>query len=307
MRRVAPADLGHRRDGEESFAAVVAHGGEVAALFVQPVAVELHGLGEAHDLGGCLRAGAQAALLPAAGEERTQIFQHRRDIQRADALRPADLVRRKAHEIDAPAHGVTGNLQKTLHRVAVQKRPAPARFQQLRDLLHGEDAAGFVVHEHHRHEHRVLAQGVRHLLRRDVAGAVGLQIGDLVALLREPLARLKNGAVLKGGGDDVPPDVAALPHGRGDGPVVGLRAAGGEKQLLRAAAEPLRHGGAAAVHQRGALTPVGILGGGVAELMAQHVVHGVRHGGGHRRGRRVIEINHRKAPLLMVVDGVGEF
>ena len=200
----------------------------------------------------------------------------------------------QAHQVHTPAHRVAGDLQKALHRIAVQQGAAVFLPQQAGHLLHREDAAGFVVHQHHAHQHRVLPQGLGHLLRRHMAGFVRGQVRHLVPLLLQQLTRLQHGAVLHGGGDDVPPGVAALPHGGGDGPVVRLRAAGGEVQVLRPAPQGPGDNGPALLHQSLGLPAQGILGGGVAELLRQHLIHGVRHGPGHRRGGCVIQINHMR-------------
>ena len=253
-----------------------------------------HGPGKARDLGGGLGAGPQAPLLTAAGQQGPQIPQLRCGIQSAGALGPADLVGGQAHQIHPPAHRIAGDLQKALHRIAVQQGPAVFLPQQAGHLLHREDAAGFVVHQHHAHQHRVLPQGLGYLLRRHMAGFVRGQVRHLVPLLLQQLTRLQHGAVLHGGGDDVPPGVAALPHGGGDGPVVGLGAAGGEVQVLRPAPQGPGDNGPALLHQSLGLPAQGILGGGVAELLRQHLIHGVRHGPGHRRGGCVIQINHMR-------------
>ena len=66
------------------------------------------------------------------------------------------------------------------------------------------------------------------------------QVGDLIALLLQILGGVEDGVVLDGGGDDV----AALPPLQGhelghppQGPVVRLRTAGGEVDLLRPGVE----------------------------------------------------------------------
>ena len=128
----------------------------------------------------------------------------------------------------------------------MQQRPGSALAQEPRDLRDGKDAAGLVVHEHHGDERRVLTQRVRDLLRGDIPLTVGREIGDGIALLLQLFTRLKHGAVLHGGGDDVLSDAAVLVGGKADGPVVALRAAGGEVQLVRLAAE--RGGDDRAVH-----------------------------------------------------------
>ena len=141
------------------------------------------------------------------------------------------------NEVRAQRIRAERELQKRLYRVGVQQRPGAVLAQKPRNLADGEHTAGLVVHEHHGDERRVLTQRVRDLLRGDIPLTVGREIGDGIALLLQLTARLEHGAVLHGGGDDVLSDAAVLVGGKADGPVVALRAAGGEVQLVRLAAE----------------------------------------------------------------------
>ena len=89
----------------------------------------------------------KAALLPAAGEERTQIFQPRRDIQRADALRGVYLV--SAYRIHVAVFRIEGHLQKALYAVYMEQRlrsPASEYPAYRLGIVHG---AHLVVHLHH--------------------------------------------------------------------------------------------------------------------------------------------------------------
>ena len=212
---------------------------------------------------------------------------------------------RQAHHIHAPDLRLTGNLQKALHRVAVQQGAGFSVTQELSRLRHGEDAAGLVVHQHHGYQHCVVPQGARHLFHSDMAGAVRLQVRDLVPLLCQPAARLQHGAVLHGGGDDVLAGVASLPDGGLYGPVVRFRAAGGEIQALRRAVQRPGDHGAPALHGLFHLLPRGILGGGIAEVMGQHIVHGVSHSGGYRRGGGIIQIDHGKNLSISWTGGLA--
>ena len=202
-------------------------------------------------------------------------------------------------EVRAQRVRAEGDLQKRLHRVGVQQRLRATLFEQRRDLRDGKDAARLVVDEHHGDERGVLAQRLRDLPRGDIAVPVRGEIGDGIALLLKPAARLKHRAVLDGGGDDVPSDMAVLMRGKAERPVVALRAAGGEVQLVRLAAE---RGGD---HRAVALQPlfrggaVGILRAGVAAALQQHVVHRVRHLARDGRGGGVVEIDHSEAFLSL--------
>ena len=302
----ALAHCDHCVDRQQFFAAIVLQSGHFCHFFVPIFRAQFNRLGEACDLCGGLRAGAQTALLSAAGEQRLGIAQRFGDVQSADALGTADFVGAEAHQIHTPRGGCAGDFQKALHRVAMQQCAALSLAQQRRRLLYGEDAAGLVVHQHHTHKDGVLAQGGSHLLCRYVTGAVGLEIGHLIALLLQPFARLQNGAVLHGGGDDMATCVAAVPHGGVDGPVVALRAAGGEEKPLRLAAHRLGHGAAAALHQRFGLLSQGVLGGGVAKLCCQYLQHRLRRFGGDRGGGGVIQIVHKDTSFSVYFRGAGD-
>lgn len=237
MRGIAVPDAHHAVDGEKLLERVLLelrHAGELFLIARQP---QLHRLGEARDLRGGLGARAQAALLSTAREQRTHRAAARADVKRADALGGVELVSADGNEVRAQRIRAERELQKRLYRVGVQQRLGAVLAQEPRDLRDGKDAAGLVVHEHHGDERRILAQRVRDLLRGDIPLTVGREIGDGIALLLQLTARLKHGAVLHGGGDDVLSDAAVLVGGKADGPVVALRAAGGKIQLVRLAAE----------------------------------------------------------------------
>ena len=287
----------HAAHGQQLLPAIGLQSGHVGQLGVIIGQPQLHRLGKAGDLGRGLGAGARAALLSAAGQQGAGVPHPGTDVQRAHALWPADLVTGQAHQVYAPALRVAGDLQKALHRVAVQQGRGTLLPQQGSDVRRGKYAARLVVHQHHRHQGGVLPQGIRHLFGGDIAVPSWLQIGDLIPLLGQQLAGLQNGAVLHGGGDDVSAPVPVLPQGGLYGPVVALRAAGGEVQALRGAAQRPGDDGPPALHGFFHLHPYGVLGGGIAEVRRQHLVHGVGHGFGHRRGGGVIKIDHREPPV----------
>ena len=77
-------------------------------------------------------------------------------------------------EVRAQRVGAERNFQKGLHRVGVQQRAGLFLLQKPRDLGNGEDAARFVVDEHHRDERGVLTQRVFNLRDGNIAVFVGL-------------------------------------------------------------------------------------------------------------------------------------
>ena len=164
------------------------------------------------------------------------------DIQRADALGPADLVGGDGEEVRSQRFGGAGDLQKALDRVGVQQGLGVLRRQAPGDLSDGIDVSQLVVHQHAGHQRRVLPDGGEDLLRREGAVLSRDKIRHLVSLPLHPAAGFQHGAVLHCGGNDVAAQVAVLPAGGGDSPVVRLRAAGGEEQLLGPTAQCVRHG-----------------------------------------------------------------
>ena len=96
---------------------------------------ELVGLAHADDLMRRQRAGTQAALLLAAVQLRHE-RRARRDVQRADALRAAELVRRQRAEVDRRGGKVERQLADALRGVDVEQHAARAarRADRLRRL-----------------------------------------------------------------------------------------------------------------------------------------------------------------------------
>ena len=174
VRRGPVADADDAVEREELFLGVGLDGGDVGELFIEMVGAQLDRLGKACDLARGLCAGAQAALLPAAKDQRFGRADALAQIQAADTLGRAELVRADGDEVRAQRVGAERNFQKGLHRVGVQQGTGLFRFQKLRDLGHGEDAARLVVDEHHRDERGVVAQCAFDLRGGDVAVLVGL-------------------------------------------------------------------------------------------------------------------------------------
>ena len=207
---------------------------------------------------------------------------------------PAD-----GHKVGPQAFGRKGKFQKPLHGVGVQQGVGLVPFEYLRGLGHGLDGSRLVVHQQHGHQHRVRPQGLFQGFDADMPRGVRVQIGHLISLHLQRLARLQHGGVLHGGGDDVLPLVPPQMNRQLHRPVVPLGPAGGKIQLLRPAAQRLRHRRPVLRHRLGRLGPQGIQGGGVA----------IRHRHGlHRRlrrlrqdpcGGRVVKIDHiHKRPLF---------
>ena len=194
--------------------------------------------------------------------------------------------------------GGEGDLQKALDGVGVQQGLRIPGCQAPGNFGDGEDVAQLIVDHHDADQGRVRPHGVQHRLSGEVALGVGGEICHLAAVLLGPAAGLHHGAVLHGGGDDVAAQVAVLPQGGPDGPVVALGAAGGEEERLGVAAQGTGDGPAPDGHLLFHLQAHGILGAGIGELLGQNGVHGIRHRPGHRGGGGVVQIDHGKTPFL---------
>ena len=207
----------------------------------------------------------------------------------------------QGEQIHIPRFHVHGDMAHGLHRVGVKEHlVGPGDAAQLGDRLYSAD---LVVGGHDGDKNGVRPD-------RPLQGGgihqpppVHRQVGDLIALLLQILGGVEDGVVLDGGGDDV----AALPPLQGhelghppQGPVIRLRTAGGEVDLLRPGVEaggdlrprPLQVGLA--------LLGKAVQAGGVAVGRGEVGEHGLEGGIGDSRGGRMVRINevrHRDAPF----------
>ena len=143
------------------------------------------------------------------------------NVQRADSLRPVELVAGEREDVDVVGDDVDGNLAAGLHRVGVEEDVA--LVAEFADLADGLDDADLVVGVHDADEDGVVVHGALEVFDVDQAVSLHGQIGDAVAVLLEALAGVEHGLVLGDLGDDV---VAALAVHLGDaldGEIVRLR------------------------------------------------------------------------------------
>ena len=133
---------------------------------------------------------------------------------------------------------VQRDLADDLHGVGVED-DAPAG-DHLGDLLDGEDHAGLVVGVHDRDQGGVVVELMLQLVEVEPAEPVDAQLDDGVAVALQVAADGQDRRMLDAGGDDL----AFLRHG-GQRPVdrrvVALRAATGEDDLARIAAQQAGH------------------------------------------------------------------
>ena len=160
---------------------------------------DLCGGRERRRTGDVERAGADAALLSAAVQDR-----HGRDAagehERAHPHRTRHLVRGEAHRVDAQCGEVQGDLTQCLHRVGVDGYPVRMRERDdLLDRLHRPD---LVVREHdgdQAHRFRVLVDRRPQCLEIDAPLAVDRQPDHVDAVGLEVLSGFEDRVVLDRG------------------------------------------------------------------------------------------------------------
>ena len=224
---------------------------------------------EADDAGDVERARAHAALLTAAVELRRQA--HARvagaHVQRADALRAVDLVRREREQIDAHRLDVDRDLAGALRRVGVEEDAL--LLGDLADLVRSAGsspisllACMIVIRI------GLVGDRVPQLVEVDQAELVDGEIGDRrQALPLERLAGVEDGLVLGRRGDDVVALLLVELDDALDRQVVGLGGAAGEDDLLGLGADHLGDLLARLVDQRLGFPAEGVVAAaGVAEL-----------------------------------------
>ena len=249
---------------------------------------QLNRLAQADDARQILRARAVSAFLRAAMNQRVD-FHALADVQRTDALRPVELVRREGEHVRVERFDIQRNCANRLHRVRVEEYAAfMAERANLRD---GFERADFVVRRHHADQHGVRAQGVLHLLDGHEAVRIHREIRHLPTLRFQPLAGVQDGVMLNLRGDDVSALLLMRKRRALERPVVALRSARGEIDFLRAAPQCRCDLPPRALDRLFRIPPRRMNGRRVAihlHIIRKHCLHhGLRNGG----RRRVIQIN----------------
>ena len=155
------------------------------------------------------------------------------------------------------------------------------------DLCHRLQRSDLIVGHHDADQPGIWPHGAPDILRLDHARAIYRQKGDLDAAVAHAFCRMKHGVMLDGAGDQV---ISRLQHA-GERQIVALRAAAGEHNLRRPAAQQGRHLFAGALDRTpGALT-VEVNRGGIPKLLRKPRTHGREHLGSERRGGIGIHVN----------------
>src|SRR5450759_4486830 len=279
-------DIGHAL--EDAAREMVAERLEARPGLGHPRQGELQGRAEADDARHVLRARAQPALLPAAVDQRREprtAFH----VQRAAALGAVELVRGQAQHVDAERADVDGHGAHGLHGVGVEQRALV--MSDARQLGDGLDGADHVVGVHDRRQPRVVAKGLLVGVHVDDAVAVDGDEVDGPPETVEGARRFHDRRMLDGADDEVTGlETLEIADER---QVVGLRAAGGEDDLLLAGAEAGSHLGARLLHSRAGISPQTVKLRRVAVAFAEERQHLLEDPGVDRRGRRVVEVHAR--------------
>jgi hypothetical protein len=191
------------------------------------------------------------------------------------------------------------NFSYRLRGVAVQRHaPLAADGADRRQVVDGAD---LVVGEHHRHQKRVVANGLGHLLRIDEPGPrasrrLDVQQRDLETPPAEPGERIENRLVLGPDADDViapPPRAIGQPA---EGQVVALGGAAGEDDLLGLGADRRRDRFPRRLDRRRRVPSENVAGAaGIAVNLAEQREHRLNHA----------RIDARRG-VIVHVDGHGE-
>ena len=156
---------------------------------------------ETDDAGHVLGAGAPLPLLRSALQLRQELRAAPHE-EGADALRPAELVRREADEVRLPGVDVDRLVGGHCTASTWKRAACPRTISPI--AATGWTRPDLVVGGHDAHQRRALGEGRGDVDRVDAAVSVHRQDGDLEAAAFEDGDRIEDRLVLDGGGDDVP-------------------------------------------------------------------------------------------------------
>ena len=116
-------------------------------------------------------------------------------VQRADALRPLELVGAQREQVGPEGRDVDLEIRCRLDRIHVEQHAGPG-MDAGRDLGDRLDRADLVVGQHHRHEDGPIGEGCLDLLRIDASVAIDGELDDLEPELLERPQRVTHGVML---------------------------------------------------------------------------------------------------------------
>ena len=216
------------------------------------------------------------------------------DVQRADALRAAHLVRRERQQVDAQRVHVDRRASRRLRGVGVQQDAA--RPRQLRDARQRLQDADLVVGGHDRHQPGVGPQRALDVGRVAQAVRPRRHARHLDALAFEAAARIEHRVVLGGHRHDVQRPARVRRRHAPQREVVGFGGAAREADLPRVGADQAGHLPARGGHRvAGGPAERVVAARGVAEAFTEERQHRLDHPGVDGRRRVVIQVDGRLA------------
>ncbi len=214
------------------------------------------------------------------------------NIKRAYTLRSVNLVGGDRQQVDIVLLHVHGNLADRLH--AIDREDNAVFLGNLADFLDRIDDADLIVGVHDGDQNRLRRDRLADVLGIDAAIPLHRQIGHLIAVLFQPLARVQHRFVFNRLSDDVVALFAVHLGNALDHQVVGFRCAAGKDDFFRRSAD-----------QRGNLRARdfdGLFASPAKRVIAARRVtkpfgeirqHGVQYARIDRRSRMIIHVNRQ--------------
>jgi hypothetical protein len=248
----------------------------------------------ADDLVSRQRAGAQPALLPATVQQRHEADARLEpDAERADTLRTVHFVSRQREQVDAVALDIERQLASALGSVDVEQHAAgTAQPSDGADVLHDAD---LVVDVHQRNQDRLRPQRGLDLCGLDDAIATRHEIRDRETLSLELAARVEHGRMLRARSDDVLAARTVEARRAEQREVVGLRGARSPDHLRGPGSDQARNLLPRLLHARARAAPGRVTRSrriGKVTVDAQASRHRLDDPRVHRRGRRIVQVDH---------------
>ena len=296
---------------EQAALELVAQRCDLLRVDEQGVARDFRGFAQAYNSGYVFRTGPESALVMATVKKLADACAAA-NVESADAFGPVEFVAGEREQIDVQRVHVEGKFSGGLDSVGVEINFV--FFGDAADFFERLDGPQLVVGVHHGEKDGFGADRSSDSFGIDAAFAIDAQIGDADPLFFGGLARVQDGFVFDGGGDDVGWCVLRRVHSQDwlchsgaedteDGVVIGFGAAAGEDDLLGASTDQRGNllaggfdGGAGALTGR-------VDGGGVGKVGREIREHGVEDLGVDGRRGVVVEIDAVHRDGLSILRG----
>ena len=270
--------------------------GEPHHLLLKRRRGQLHRLPETDDPGDVLRGCPAAAFLIAAVHERRDP-RSLPDVEQPHSLRPVELVRRGAQQIDVQLIHRKRQMAEGLDRVRMKTDPLFLRDPA--DLGDGLDRPDLVVRMHDGDEDGPVRDRLHHVRRIDQAVLIHGEISHPEPFLLQETAGLQNSVMFDRGGDDVVALLPVRPSHPLDREVIALRAAARKDDLRRFCTQKRGDLRPRLFHGRPGLLPEAMETGGIPVNLAEIGHHRLDHPLIRRRRRCIIHIDWIHLCLLI--------